>query len=170
MSRERAVRLMPSAGHEVDRRLGAFVGHHAADLSSMALGPITQLARFSRAMLLAECDDDAQPRHSHFFDIVDDESGRTVGYVWTSGHNFGFGTMLFIKHLLVDPPHRRQGYASSALRLLARQSRECPHVSGLALAVVPANHAAASLYRQLGFAAFSHLMFLRTLPPGALET
>jgi ribosomal protein S18 acetylase RimI-like enzyme len=170
MSRERAVRLVPSAGHEVERRLGAFIGHHVADLYSMALAPPEELARFSRAMLLADCDDDAMPRHSHFFDIVDDASGRIVGYVWTSGNNFGFGTTLYLKHLFVDPPHRRQGYAAAALHVLARQARECAQISGLALAVTPANRAAVALYRQLGFADFSHLMFLRTLPPGATET
>ena len=116
-------------------------------------------------------DADAVPeRRSHVFDVVDAERGAIVGYLWTSGHNFGFGTKLYVRHLFIDPPWRRRGSGESALRTLARLTAACHAVSGLALAVSPANQAAARLYARVGFRPFSRLLYLRTLPEGLTET
>lgn len=164
------VLLRPCDPAERDRRVARFVEHHVSDLARLPLAAPDQLMRFTRAMVLADCGDDAVPRHSHFFDIVDARTDTAVGYLWTTGQNFGFGTTLYLRHLLVDPPHRRQGFATAALRALARLTSDCAAVSGLALAVTAGNGAAERLYDRLGFRPFSRLMFLRTLPPGASET
>jgi ribosomal protein S18 acetylase RimI-like enzyme len=164
------VRLQPAGPDTIARRLRAFVRHHADGLEAESLGCRSELERFGRAMLLAECGDADTPAHSHFFDIVDGGDDTTVGYLWTTGHNFGFGTMLYLKHLLVDPPYRRRGYASSALRTLADLTAACSAVTGLALAVMPGNEPALRLYERLGFRVFGHLLCLRTLAADGIQT
>lgn len=164
------VQLRPCATERLPEWLARFTDRHVDDLSRLRLAAPDQLRRFTRAMLLAECDDTPAPRHSHFFDIVDVRDDRVVGGLWTSGHNFGFGTTLYLRHLFVDPEFRRRGYARAALRTLAGLGADCHALSGLALAVHDGNHAAESLYRGLGFRPFARLMFLRTLAPGDVQT
>lgn len=168
---ERRVRLVPADLAAVQRRLEAFPGCLAEDLEPLGLASAWDLRRFTRALLLGEREhrDDGTPAHSNFFDIVDVDRSERVGYLWTTGQNFGFGTTLYVKHLLVDPPYRRRGYGRAALRTLAALTSTCRSVSGLALTVAPANQAAHALYRTAGFRSFGQLLFLRTLPAGVSE-
>lgn len=164
------VRLLPCHATAAERRLARFPQHFAADQGRAVPVAEDQLHRFTQVMLLGECGDERLPRHSQFFDIVDGRDERVVGYVWTGGNNFGFGTTLYLRHLLIDPPYRRRGYATATLRAMQQLAAACSAVSGLALAVVPGNATAERLYRRVGFTDFARMMFLRTLAPGAIET
>jgi diamine N-acetyltransferase len=57
----------------------------------------------------------------------------------------------FIKRLMIDKRHQRQGYARAAMREVIRRLRLLPEVQLIGTRYRRSNEAAANLYRSLGF-------------------
>jgi ribosomal protein S18 acetylase RimI-like enzyme len=77
---------------------------------------------------------------------------RPYGYIW---------------EIVIDPPHRRQGYAAQTMRLLEAHSRSLG-LERIGLNVFGHNGAAIALYRKLGYEPES--MILRKDLPAAGPT
>jgi ribosomal protein S18 acetylase RimI-like enzyme len=106
--------------------------------------------------------------------LLDDPS---LGQVWIVGraeepcgylvltYNYDLeflGRDAFITELWIDPPHRRQGLARGALRVLEQRCLEAG-VRAVHLLVDPENLSAMALYRSLGFATGHRVMMTRLL-------
>ncbi|MBR5232212.1 MAG: GNAT family N-acetyltransferase [Clostridia bacterium] len=85
----------------------------------------------------------ATPRH--FLMRITNEENASVGYLWydTTGMS-----KAFIDDIYIEPPHRRCGYALSALTELEKLL-SLPHI---ALHVFEGNAAARKLYEKAGYA------------------
>ena len=94
---------------------------------------------------------------NYLFNILSGESKNTVGYVWVKIENNISSKSAFIYDIEIYEPHRRKGYAKSALSGIET------FVAGLGattlgLHVFKHNSAAVALYRSIGFEMVSHNM------------
>lgn len=82
---------------------------------------------------------------------VRSEPGQVlVGYVWFAEMQRGSTRIAFVCQVLIEPEHRRRGYARSALQAV-QAIAESKGLSGIALHVFAHNEGANALYRSLGY-------------------
>lgn len=86
----------------------------------------------------------------HFCHVVDDRDGGIVGETWYRAHPQGGHLQFWVDWIWIDPAHRRKGYATRLLLLLAAMA-EKEGADQLGLSVVADNENAIGLYRKLGF-------------------
>jgi ribosomal protein S18 acetylase RimI-like enzyme len=88
---------------------------------------------------------------NHLFEILADEGGPTVGYLWfvvVEKHGL---RSAFIDDLEVLPEYRRQGHAEAAFKAMEPIVRRLG-LTRVDLHVFAHNEAAQALYRKLGYA------------------
>ena len=79
-----------------------------------------------------------------------DDGGEAVGYVWFTQEDRPPGRVVFIYDIAVDPEHRRQGHAQSALAAVEDYAR-ANGCTGVMLHVFGSNTGARQLYLKAGY-------------------
>jgi ribosomal protein S18 acetylase RimI-like enzyme len=74
----------------------------------------------------------------------------SVGALWYAVQERAGQSIAYVFDVLVEPKHRRKGYATQALQALEVEARSCG-LSGVALHVFGHNEAAQALYAKLGY-------------------
>src|SRR5258706_6564681 len=84
------------------------------------------------------------------FEILDDEGGLIVGYVWYKVERKHGSCSAYVYDLEVKPEHRRRGHAQRALKALELLATEFGATS-IGLNVFANNNGAQALYQKLGY-------------------
>ena len=104
----------------------------------------------------------------HFCRVVDDRDGRVVGETWYRAHEQGGRAQFWVDWIWIDPAHRRKGYATRLLLLLAAKAEQ-RGADQLGLSVVADNTNAIGLYAKLGFTVTRMQMTKRLREPPTLS-
>jgi ribosomal protein S18 acetylase RimI-like enzyme len=94
--------------------------------------------------------------------VVANATGETVGHLWYAVVPAAGGSATFIYDIGIDVPHRRKGYAASALKELEREAARLG-TSTIRLHVFGSNTAARSLYAGLGYCE-TDVQMVKTVP------
>ena len=93
----------------------------------------------------------------HFAHVVDEKANVRVGETWYLAKERGGKTQFYVAWLWIDPEHRRKGYASQLLQVLADEAVQSG-ADRMELAVVFDNPGAQALYAKMGFRTVSYRM------------
>ncbi|MBQ0961683.1 GNAT family N-acetyltransferase [Ideonella sp. 4Y11] len=96
----------------------------------------------------------------HHLCAIVNSTGTAVGVLWFARQRLHGLDIAYVYHLEVDPPHRRQGHATGALRGL-EQACASFGFHGMALHVFGHNGGARQLYARLGFEPTNISLFKR---------
>lgn len=95
--------------------------------------------------------------NQYFYTLIDATTQTPVGILWFALRSQAGQQIAFIYDIAIDPPFRRQGYATQALRALEDEART-HGVGQIRLHVFGHNHGARALYEKLGYDAINILM------------
>lgn len=84
------------------------------------------------------------------FYVIVSEDGTRIGETWYSLEEEGGKKRFWVEWITIDPPYRRRGYASDALRLLQDEARGLG-ADSIGLNVWADNPEAIRLYSKLGY-------------------
>jgi ribosomal protein S18 acetylase RimI-like enzyme len=87
---------------------------------------------------------------NYLFEIREDGTNRTVGYLWAGASNRGSKKVVFVYQLRVLAQFRRQGHGKAALMQFEAIAKGLGFAS-IALNVFASNTGAQALYRLLGY-------------------
>ncbi len=99
---------------------------------------------------------------NYLYSVQSEPDQELVGYVWFAEMQRGSARIAFVCQVLIEPGHRRQGYARAALQAV-QEIAQSKGLSGLALHVFAHNEGANALYRSLGYQV-SSLNLIKPLP------
>ncbi len=88
---------------------------------------------------------------NYLFEVLEDEAGPVVGFVWYAVERKHGSCSAFIFDLEIHAPYRRKGHARRALLALEKHAVSLG-ATALGLNVFATNHGAQKLYRELGYA------------------
>lgn len=95
--------------------------------------------------------------NQHLCRIVDSSTDARVGEAWYTTERQGGTVQFWVEWISIDPPFRRRGYATAALRRLEEEARKLG-ATRIGLLVWEDNPGAVELYRKLGYSTASRNM------------
>lgn len=148
-----SIKLIEVDKHRVDDIIdSSSAAYHQILLQNCTVNTLEDAITMTRMIVYERfLNDECRAAH-RFCDIVDIDTGLTVGSVWYTSKfkNANQEIVGRICVLEVKPEYRRQGYARAALNFIERTLTEM-EVQALSLNVFADNEAARSLYASCGY-------------------
>lgn len=130
--------------------LARSIARHATDRARRGLWSEDRGLEASRAEFAEFLPKGRATPHRHFCTLVDVPTGARVGETWYTAEEQGGKVQFWIDWLWIDPPHRRTGRATDALRQLEAEARRLG-ADRTGLTVWTDNPGAMELYRKAGY-------------------
>ena len=144
------VRLRPMSEEEFARSLDSAIRRHAEDSVRRGQWRGPEALEASAAEFRLYLPQGRATAGAHFCHLEDEGSGATVGELWYHVLTNGGTTRVWVDWVWVDPPHRRRGFASAALRAVEEEAIRIGAIR-IGLSVYADNPGARALYERLGF-------------------
>lgn len=145
-----SVRLVPMTESEFDEYEAAEAIEYAAEnvrAGYWAEEEAIERARQAHRQLLPK---GAHTPGHHFCHIIEAAGGARVGAIWWYEDRVGDPARAFVYHVIVDPPMRRKGLATAALKAVEAEARAMG-LAAIGLHVFAHNPGAILAYEKLGF-------------------
>ena len=150
-----SVRLEIIAESELGSFLDTIRPPYAAERALADHIPYVEAERFVRRQFEDQLPQGVHTLGHHFFRIVDTVTAMHVGVAWLRLDKAS--REAYLNNVTVSPEHRRKGYATAALEVIAGRAR-AEGCTVLALNVFAPNTAAQLLYRKFGLKVVSMYM------------
>jgi ribosomal protein S18 acetylase RimI-like enzyme len=144
------IRLEPMSEAEFQTSLERAIVRHAEYRTAAGTWTAERALEVSRAEFAELLPDGRGTPDHQFCHVVDDRNGRVVGETWYRAQERGGRLQFWVDWVWIDPAHRRRGYATRLLLLLAAKAEKLGAIH-LGLSVVADNTNAIGLYSKLGF-------------------
>ena len=144
------VRLEPMSEEDLSESVKRSVSRYAAELVKRGISSEEGSLEFSRHDFDQFLPQGLKTPNHHLFNVIDASSNARVGETWYTVQERGGKIQFWIDWIWIEPPHRRHGFATAALRHLEDEARKLG-ADRTGLSVWMDNPGAVALYTNLGY-------------------